>query len=225
MPIELDEVVPWGRSMEEYVRMFDLRESDLSGKILGVGDGPASFNAEMNRLGRHVVSCDPVYLFSPQQIRSRVQAVYPKMIQGVRECAAEFVWGYVRSPDHLGEMRMIAMEKFLADFQDGKREGRYLAASLPRLPFADGAFDLAVCSHLLFLYSDQLSREFHIAAVKEMRRVAKEVRIFLLLKLGNERSPHVEAVVDALRESGLSATVKRVPYEFQKGGNEMLVIG
>jgi SAM-dependent methyltransferase len=93
------------------------------------------------------------------------------------------------------------------------------------LPFADGAFDLAVCSHLLFLYSDQLSREFHIAAVKEMRRVAKEVRIFPLLKLGNERSPHVEAVVDALRESGLSATVKRVPYEFQKGGNEMLVIG
>jgi ubiquinone/menaquinone biosynthesis C-methylase UbiE len=112
------------------------------------------------------------------------------------------------------------MEKFLADFQAGKRAGRYLAASLPRLPFADEAFDLAVCSHLLFLYSNQLSREFHIAAAREMRRVAKEVRIFPLLKLGNERSPHLEAV----REIRFSAELKRVPYEFQKGGNEMLVI-
>ncbi len=176
-------------------------EEDLRGRILGVGDGPASFNAEMSRLGRRVVSCDPVYLFSCAQIRSRVEAVYSKMIGQVRECADDFAWGYVRSPEHLGEMRMSAMENFLADFEIGKREGRYIAANLPRLPFEDGTFDLAVCSHLLFLYSDQLSREFHVASVREMARVAKEVRIFPLLKLGNARSPHVEAV----KECGLRA--------------------
>src|SRR2546423_10745039 len=54
--MRLEEVVPWGRSMWEYTHMFDLDEAALSSqKILGVGDGPASFNAEMHELGRRVV--------------------------------------------------------------------------------------------------------------------------------------------------------------------------
>ena len=41
----LDQVVPWGRSFDEYRRMFALTDADLSRVILGCGDGPASFNA------------------------------------------------------------------------------------------------------------------------------------------------------------------------------------
>jgi hypothetical protein len=39
--------------MWEYAHMFDLDDATLaSAKILGVGDGPASFNAQMHALGR-----------------------------------------------------------------------------------------------------------------------------------------------------------------------------
>ena len=73
MRVKLQEVVPWGRSMWEYAHMFDLSDADLATKhILGVGDGPASFNAEMRERGRRVVSCDPIYFFTGEQIRSRV---------------------------------------------------------------------------------------------------------------------------------------------------------
>jgi hypothetical protein len=41
----LDKVVPWGRSFDEYVRMFDLTPADLGKRILGCGDGPASFGS------------------------------------------------------------------------------------------------------------------------------------------------------------------------------------
>lgn len=46
------------------------------------------------------------------------------------------------------------MEKFLLDYEIGKTAGRYLQQSLPNLEFADNQFDLCLCSHLLFLYSD-----------------------------------------------------------------------
>jgi len=55
----LDQVVPWGRSFEEYVAMFSLTEEDLAGRILGCGDGPASFNCELTRRGGMIVSLDP----------------------------------------------------------------------------------------------------------------------------------------------------------------------
>jgi hypothetical protein len=49
--MKLDEIVPWGRSLAEYQLMFSLTEADLSRDILGCGDGPASFNAEMTDRG------------------------------------------------------------------------------------------------------------------------------------------------------------------------------
>lgn len=32
--MKLNEIVPWGRTLEEYKLMFDLSEADLSAKIL-----------------------------------------------------------------------------------------------------------------------------------------------------------------------------------------------
>ncbi len=47
MSIKYSTVVPWGRSYNEYLDMFNLNKSDLGKKILGCGDGPASFNYEL----------------------------------------------------------------------------------------------------------------------------------------------------------------------------------
>ena len=35
----LEQVVPWGRSFEEYRAMFALSDADLEGRVLGCGDG------------------------------------------------------------------------------------------------------------------------------------------------------------------------------------------
>jgi hypothetical protein len=52
MAFTLDQVIPWGRSWDEYRRLFGLTAEDLHGSLIGVGDGPASFNAKMAALGR-----------------------------------------------------------------------------------------------------------------------------------------------------------------------------
>ena len=222
MTFTLTSVVPWGRSFDEYRRMFSLSEDDLRGSILGCADGPAGFNAEATRTGARVLSCDPIYRFTREEIRDRIDATYDAVLEQTRNNADEFVWSSIGSVEKLGELRMAAMNAFLADYEAGKRAGRYVDAELPALPFTDQSFDLALCSHFLFLYSAQLREAFHHTALLELCRVARAVRVFPLLALGGERSPFVESSVSALRAAGLTVTVETVAYEFQRGGNQMM---
>lgn len=220
--MHLEQVVPWGRNASEYRRMFDLSPADLDGRILGCGDGPASFNAELTAEGRQVISVDPIYAFSGDEIRARVNTTYDSIIGQVKLHPERYLWHEFVNPDGLGAVRLAAMEGFLADYEVGKVAGRYLEASLPALPFGDNAFDLAICSHLLFLYSEQLDADFHVAAVQELLRVAADVRIFPLLALNCELSPHLPVVVEWCHAHGYHAEVRKVPYEFQVGGGSML---
>jgi hypothetical protein len=221
----LDKVVLWGRSFADYQRMFALGEDDLKRSILGCGDGPASFNAEATRLGARVVSCDPIYRFERHDIEERILAGAPEIVDQTRRNAAAFIWsGPFRTVDELCRARMAAMGAFLDDYDAGRDGGRYIEASLPTLPFGDDTFDLAVCSHLLFLYSDQLDEPFHRAAVRQLCRVATEVRVFPLLSLDGTPSSFVERCLDDARHAGADARVETVPYEFQRGANEMLRI-
>lgn len=215
--------VPWGRSLEEYSRMFDLSARDLAGKILDCAAGPASFNAEMHRRGASVVSCDPLYEFSADGIRKRIGENYDMMVEASKQRREQFIWQEIQSPEHLGQVRMQAMNLFLEDFPAGIFEGRYRPSELPALPFRTDEFDLALCSHFLFTYSDSLTIEFHLDSIRELCRVAKEARIFPLLpSFASERSPHLSAVIEELTAEGYACEVTRVPYEFQKGANEML---
>jgi hypothetical protein len=220
----LDHVVPWGRSFDEYRRMFALTDDDLRRKVLGCGDGPASFNAEATRRGATVISCDPIYQFGADEIRDRIAATYDDILEQTRRDAGAFVWTTINSIEELGRVRMAAMYNFLADYPRGVAERRYIDAALPELPFDDVTFDLALCSHFLFLYSEQLGEDFHFAAIREMCRVATEVRVFPLLALGAVPSPYVEPVVDELSARGFAVSIDVVPYEFQRGGNKMLRI-
>lgn len=221
MTFALDEVAPWGRSFDEYAAMFTLDAHDLSRRILGCADGPASFNAEATARGARVVSCDPLYQYTPAQIATRIAQVSPLMLEQTRANADGFVWNRFASVEELGRARHDAMDRFLEHYA---RAGtaRYVAGALPTLPFPDNAFDLALSSHFLFLYSTQLSFDFHVAALRELCRVANEVRIFPILTLAREPSPYLNPLIDALARDGWAARLERVGYEFQRGGNTML---
>lgn len=205
--------------------MFALSAPELAGsRLLGCGDGPASFNAEATAAGGSVVSVDPIYAFDAGAIGRRVDEVFDTVMEQTRANAGEFVWGpVVADLDHLAHLRRGAMDRFLADYPAGRAAGRYLDGELPELALPDGSFDLAVCSHFLFLYSDQLDADFHVRSVRELCRVAADVRIFPLLQLGAVPSPHLEPVVAALSaDPGLAVAVEPVDYEFQRGGDHML---
>ncbi|MEO0535964.1 MAG: SAM-dependent methyltransferase [Cyanobacteria bacterium P01_A01_bin.123] len=224
MGLELKSVVPWGRCFDEYRRMFELSDADLARTLLDCGGGPASFNTEMTQRGYTITSCDPIYQFSAVEIAQRIDATYATIISGVLENLDHYVWREIPNPEVLGKVRMAAMTQFLADFPTGLAAGRYQVAALPNLPFADHQFDLALCSHLLFTYSDQLSLAFHLEAIESLCRVASEVRIFPLLRLDGEASPWLPPILDRLQTQNLEYEVRITAYEFQMGGNQLLKI-
>lgn len=224
LAFDLGRAVPWGRNRVEYLAFFDLLGLEPGTRILDCGSGPSSFNAEMTALGIPVVSADPLYAYSKAAIARRIADARASIMAGVRDEAVRFVWDDYGSPEGLERTRLSAMKFFLEDYEEGRAEGRYVDACLPELPFDDGAFDLALSSHFLLLYSDQLDLDFHRLAVLEMLRVAAEARIFPLLDMAGERSAHLEPLTGALEADGYRFEIRRVAYEFQKGGNEMLRI-
>lgn len=223
MAMKLEKVVPFGRSLDEYSKMFNLTDADLKQRLLGVGDGPASFNAEATQLGYTVTSIDPVYEFSGAEILNRFHAVVDDIIQQIKASPNDWIWSYHQSPDDLRTNRVKAIHTFVNDYDVGKADGRYLIDALPDLNLGQ-TYDLVLCSHFLFLYSEQLDYQFHLESIQEMLRVGREVRIFPLLTLMRQRSPHLDPVLQALADRGHTLAIKKVPYELQKGGNEMLVI-
>lgn len=224
MGFTLDKIVPWGRSFDEYVAMFNLSGSDLKLRLLGCGDGPAGFNSELTRRGGRVVSIDPIYGFNADQIKTRIAETYDTVMTQMRNNQNSYAWKSISSVEALGELRLAAMNVFLADFEEGKQAGRYLAGELPLLALADNAFDIALSSHLLLLYSAHLSLEFHLRALQDMLRVAGEARVFPLLTLDGSRSPYLDPIVKHFAGLDCPVEITRVDYEFQRGGNEMLRI-
>lgn len=219
----LDNIVPFGRSKVEYELMFALTESDHQKSIIGIGDGPASFNAEMTAAGYQVTSIDPIYQFTGAEIKSRFDACVDGIIEQVRNTPDNWIWNYHKSPEDLRANREQAIALFLADYDRGKSENKYITAELPKLHFTDRQFQLALCSHFIFLYSAHLSLEFHIDSIRELCRIAEEVRIFPILTLAQERSPYLDSVRNSLAKEGIASEIIQVPYELQKGGNQMIV--
>lgn len=218
--IEFENIVPWGRSYTEYVSMFNLTPNYLSKKVLGCGDGPAAFNAVATAFGSKVTSFDPIYNLSHKEIEKRINETFGEVINQTKANLDKFNWEQYGSLEGLGKIRMKSMKQFLNDYETGKKEGRYIAGSLPEVPFKDKTFDLVLSSHFLLLYSNKLDLEFHLAAITEMLRVGNEIRIFPVVDLDAFTSPHLNAIMEKFPNSSLV----KVNYEFQKGGNQMLVI-
>jgi hypothetical protein len=204
--------------------MFALTDADLRlSRILGCADGPASFNAQATRRGTAVISIDPLYQLDSTTIGERIAATRDEMLEQAQRNNQLFVWDSIQSVEELGRIRMQAMQVFLEDYDLAKVQGRDVAAELPSVAFADQSFDLALCSHFLFLYTEHLPEAFHRSAIFELCRVAREVRIFPLLALDGRTSPYVPNIMAGLSDSR-EVTLETVPYEFQRGGNQMMRI-
>lgn len=224
MAFKLNSVVPWGRNFEEYRLMFRLTEDDLKKKLAGFGDGPACFNRELTERGGSAVSFDPIYQFSRKDIERRINEVRVTVMEQTLQNRGNYIWTKIKSPEELENIRMSAMKRFLEDYDKGRAEGRYVYHELPdRLPFEADHFDIGLSSHFLLMYTS-LGYDFHIAAMTEMLRVCREIRVFPTVDLDAEKTELIDKVISHFREM-FRVEIVSTDYEFQKGGNKMLSIG
>lgn len=224
MAFLLEKVVPWGRRLAEYQQMFDLTELELKSKtIASFGDGPASFNAEVTAIGGSVLSLDPIYQFSREELQNRCDETRDIVMEQMRKNQENYRWDRIKSLEELEQLRMSAIRLFLSDFEQGLDEQRYQPYQLPeRLACEDHSFDLGLSSHFLFLYPS-LGLDFHLQALAEMLRVCKEIRIFPLVNLDGQETELTGQVIKHF-EKQYQVGIRKVDYEFQKGADCMMVI-
>ena len=223
---ELSSVAFFGRSLAEYARFFPLDLHALRGRaVLDVAAGPSAFTAEANRLGVRATAVDPLYGCSADTLAAHVRLDYARTLAQMRAKPGIFRMKAFVSFDEAEADRRAAAERFLADYEAGFLDNRYVGGALPRLPFADGSFDLVLCAHLLFIYERLFDYAFHLAACRELVRVsAGEVRIHPVC--GPDGRPYRELarLCEDLKNAGIAAEVVAVDYEFFAGSNSTLVL-
>lgn len=223
MAFLLEKVVPWGRTMEEYIKMFSLSETDLCKKIASFGDGPASFNYESTVAGHDVISIDIIYQFTKEQIESQIYKTKDIVMQQMHQNMQNYIWSDIKNLVDLEETRMGAMRLFLNDFNDGKRDGRYVYHELPnRTVYDDDTFDIGLSSHFLLMYSG-LGYDFHIRSIDEMLRICKEVRITPIVDLDGNPTKLTEQIIEHYKKTH-QVEIVGTSYIFLKNGNQMLCV-
>lgn len=218
----LDRVVLLGRTLEEYRRYFALDLDALRGRrVLDVASGVGSFCAEACASGLDVTACDPIYALPPDVIEPRCQADLGHVLDAVRGLPT-YRWDFYRSPEHLREFRERAFRTFLADYREHGAD-RYVTGQLPKLPLADGAFDLTLVSYLLFVYDDHFDYDFHRRAIQELMRVTcGEVRLYPTVTFETRPSAHVAALRRDPALAGLVFEDVATDFEFLRNSNSFL---
>lgn len=229
--VRYDRIAFYGRTFGEYERFFNFSAAQWKGwKVLDCHARSSSFAAEAARMGIRAVAMDPMYDLPVAALEPVAQADREAVL---RKCEARpelYNFDYVKSFDAVRELRHEAVERFLADFPAGRAQGRYVTGSLPRLPFADGTFDVVLNNHYLFLYAEQFEYGEVLAGCREMARVCKlgatgEVRIYPLLGHNTRPYRHLQRLrIDLFREAGISAEVVEIPFQYLKGSNQMLIL-
>ncbi|WP_256106132.1 hypothetical protein [Streptomyces sp. ODS05-4] len=202
----IGEVLVSSRPFDDYATQFALSAHDLSGgPVLDCPGGAGDFGATVRSRGGRVVSVDPCYLCSPDELTVRVEAELDRVGSWTASQPDRF------SLDGHGVWQQMpawrsSAARFLADYAADRRDatGHYVRSSLPRLPFADGAFSLALSGFLLFTYPDHFDEEFHLRALTELLRVAADVRVHPLNDSSGSPYPHLDRLLARLRSQGVA---------------------
>ncbi len=215
-PSGIGELLFSSRAFDEYVAMFALTDADLAGRVLDCPGGAANFAAVAG-----AVACDPAYTADAATLAARAQADRARASEYVAAHPDEYEWSFFADPTDYRCRRRAAGARFVRDLIENPE--RYVAASLPDLPFPDGAFDLVVSSHLLFSWADRLDLDFHEAAVAEMVRVCTgTVRVYPTFAMGAGPALDHAPLAARLAGRGITTTPRRVSYAFQRGEPVML---
>jgi len=224
--LDLPAVSFFGRTLDEYCRFFALDPGKWQRRaVLDVGGGPASFTAEASRRGIDAVAVDPCYDRPVAALEHQVRQDYGKMFAQIRARPHLFRLKAFPTLADAESDRRLAARGFLADYDGNARHGRYVRGALPLLPFLDGAFDLVLCAHLLFIHSAQFDFSWHLSACVELTRVSGgEVRIHPVCGADGRPYAELDRLLQELQARGVRGSVRPVDYEFFTGSASMLVL-
>ncbi len=214
-------VLVTSRPLDEYCGLFGLTRAAIAalpGPLLDCPGGAAALAAEARPLGCRVIATDPVYARSTEEISARALAARATMAAAMDARPDLYPARRHRPPDRYLRSWDRAHRLFAAD--RAAHPGQYVAAALPRLPFADGTFALTLSGYLVFAYPALFGPERQLAALTELVRVTVpggEVRVHPLHDGAGRRTGHLDAVRRALGARRITSEIRTVPSTEETG--------
>ena len=216
--------VLWGHQFSEYQGMFDLPNHLSKKNILELACGPTLVNQELNHYSR-IVSCDPWFSNDLADIKQKFTDSFKQQVDNIRRHPERFDLNSYGGIDNLIAARHSNMEKFFADYALGWQDKRYQQLHVPnKLAFASSSFDLALCANFLFTDLPEQDIEFHIEFLKEMARVAHDVRIYPLTNYKAKPAKLLGPILLALQQQGYQVSIQDVSFRFVPESKAMLSI-
>lgn len=230
-----DEVLFLGRDFTEYQKMFNLNPSQLKGKrVLDCAAGPSSFAIEASMYDINVISCDPMYGASSDELAQRCRTDFEKV--GERQARASHLFHDYALSSQFKDRKKKSRDLFIRDYALGAKQARYVHGQLPSLPFENDSFDLVLCANFLFLYTPLetggmlnaalFDYDFHVKALTELVRISNdEIRIYPIQ--GPHKEQHHNYIQDLMHEKtldGLNFSFEPVTYRDIRNAHELLVI-
>jgi len=216
------ESVLWGHHFNEYQQMFNLVDIDMNARILEYGCGATAVNAELHARHQTIVSCDPLFSLSNQQLHQSVLSTFEEAVQHLKNASTQYDFSRYGTMEALIQQRCEGITEFLADYGKGHMEKRYLPFDGETLPFKDFSFDYALSAYFLFSALEDQDVDFHLRCIRELARVAKDVRIFPLIDRSGQPSPLLGPVLLGLQQTNYAVEVHEVDYQLQLGDHAML---
>jgi hypothetical protein len=214
----------FGRTLAEYEEMLCISRDELRiGTTLDCPSGPDSFVAEACALGCAVTGIDPMYAHEPAELASRARRNLDEVFALIdREPATMQYADY----GAFRRAKYEALDAFVRDFTANR--SRYVATSLPTLPFADRSFDRVLAANFLFTYAHtsagglydghEFDLDFHLKSVDEIARVARrEIRLAPMGSFDPPPRPHAYRDVVRARLETLGWRTELVPSAYQSG--------
>lgn len=215
--------VLWGHQFGEYQDMFDLPKPLDHQKILEFACGPTSVNQEMAQANNQVISLDPWFEQDQQKMQARFEENFENQIKNINAHPERFDLKKYGRLDQLIAQRQKGVAEFLDDYAAGWAQKRYQHIHMDEvLPFENASFDFALSANYLFTDLIHQDVDFHVHWIKEMARVAHDVRIYPLTNYKAKPSMILGPVLLVLQHLGYHVSVQEVPFRFVPESKAML---
>ncbi|MET8540661.1 hypothetical protein ABZW03_08405 [Kitasatospora sp. NPDC004799] len=222
------DVLVTSRPLDEYCALFGLtraRLAALPGPLLDCPAGAAGLAAEARGLGCRVIAVDPAYALPPPVVADRALAARAAMAAAMAARPRLYPAPRPHRPERYLRSWDRARRLFTADA--AAHPEQYVAAALPRLPFADGVFALTLSGYLVFAYPELFGPEHQVAALTELVRVTAadgEVRVQPLHDGRGRRCGHLDPLRYALGERRIASEIRRLPGPVDGRTRRVLVL-
>lgn len=214
------ELLLWGLQRDEYQSLFDLTDDDLTLCLLEYDSGPNAVNASLAPTGGKMTSCDALFRLDKEALKAVVHA---RLEEQSRLVSSSDTASYqLTDLKALIEKRQQGLAIFFADYNAGCMQKRYVAVKSDVLPFNDFLYDLALSTHLLFQQTDESQVPQLLQQIKELTRVAREVRIAPLMDSDGHPTPLLGPILLGLQEGQYGVEVRKVTHDVIYHHNAMI---